>query len=191
MESVAQSCIDNHVCFRLLLQAMSRPGKIFEMPDAVGNTFMTSLLRLLDSIIDQQSSFHLINDNPELENKIKKRTGAYFTDAQSADFILALTGSSQRKTLVAKRGQTDFPNDGATILFGVERLEEGTENTGIKLTGPGIKEAIYPQIEGWSNDELKQLQTVNVEFPLGVDSIFLDQRSRLMCIPRSTRLGGN
>lgn len=191
MESVAQSCIDNHACFRLLLQAMSRPGKIFEMPDAVGTTFVTSLLRLLDSIIDQQASCHLINDNPELENKIKKRTGAYFTNAQSADFILALTGSSQRKTLVAKRGQTDFPNDGATILFGVERLEEGTENTGIKLTGPGIKEAIYPQIEGWSDEELKQLQTVNVEFPLGIDSIFLDQRSRLMCIPRSTRLGGN
>ena len=191
MESSVQSCIDNHTCFRLLLQAMSRPGKIFQMPDVVGTTFMASLLRLLDSIFDQQTSCHLINDNLELENKIKKRTGAYFTNAQSADFILALTGSSQRKTLVAKRGQNDFPNDGATILFGVERLEEGTENTGIKLTGPGIKEAIYPQIEGWSDDELKQLQTVNVEFPLGVDSIFLDQSSRLMCIPRSTRLGGN
>ena len=190
MESVAQSCIDNHACFRLLLQAMSRPGKIFEMPDAVGTTFVTSLLRLLDSILDQPSSCHLINNNPELEHKIKKRTGAQFTDAQSADFILALTGSSQRKTLVAKRGQNDFPNDGATILFGVERLEEGTETSGIKLTGPGIKEAIYPQINGLNDEELKQLQTVNVDFPLGVDSIFLDQNSRLMCIPRSTRLGG-
>jgi len=191
MESSVNGCIDNHTCFRLLLQAMSRPGKILQIPDAAGTTFVTGLLRLLDAIIDQQTSCHLINDNPELEKRIKKRTGARFTDAQSADFLLALAGSSQGKTLVAKRGRTDFPNQGATILFGVERLEEGTENTGIKLSGPGIKEAIYPQIKGWGDEELKQLQTVNVEFPLGVDTIFLDQSSRLMCIPRSTRLGGN
>jgi len=190
METSVHSCIDHHTCFRLLLQAMSRPGKIFQMPDAVGTTFVTSLLRLLDSILDQQSGCYLINDNPELERKIKKKTGARFTDAQSADFLLALAGSSQGKTLVAKRGRTDFPNQGATILFGVERLEEGTENTGIKLTGPGIKGAIYPQIEGLADDELIQLQTVNGEFPLGVDSIFLDQSHRVMCIPRSTRFGG-
>ncbi|MEA3363877.1 MAG: phosphonate C-P lyase system protein PhnH [Thermodesulfobacteriota bacterium] len=191
MKSSVQSCIDNHTCFRLLLQAMSRPGKIFQMPDSVGTTFVTGLMRLLDSILDQQSSCHLINNNPELEHKIKKRTGAQFTDAQSADFLLALSGSSQGKIMVAKRGQPDLPNEGATILFGVERLTDGTEKTGIKLTGPGIKETVYPQIEGWSDGELKQLQTINIEFPLGIDSIFLDQSSRLMCIPRSTRIGGN
>ncbi|WP_321372453.1 phosphonate C-P lyase system protein PhnH [uncultured Desulfuromusa sp.] len=190
MSSSVQDCLDNHTCFRLLLQAMSRPGKIFQMPDAVGTTFITGLMRLLDSILDQQSSFHLINNNAELQHKIKKTTGARFAEAASADFLFALSGNSQGKIMVAKRGRPDLPNDGATIVFGVERLTDGSEETGIKLTGPGIKDAIYPHIEGWGNEELEQLQTVNAEFPLGVDCIFLDQRNRLMCIPRSTRYGG-
>ncbi|SEA28145.1 phosphonate metabolism protein (PhnH) [Desulfuromusa kysingii] len=191
MESSPQHCLDNHACFRQLIQAMSRPGKIYQMPDAVGTTFVTSLLRLLDAIVDQQSSCHLINNNPELEDKIATKTGAQFTDPQAADFLLALSGSSQGKITVAKRGQPELPNAGATILFGVERLTAGTEKTGTKLTGPGIKDVVYPQIEGWDDADLKQLQTINVVFPLGIDSIFLDQNSRLMCIPRSTRIGDN
>jgi len=191
MDASAQSCLDNHTCFRLLLQAMSRPGEILQIPDAVGTTFLTSLMRLLDSILDQQTSCHLINNNPELQGKIQKKIGVQFTDAQSADFLLALSGCSHGKIMLAKRGRPDSPNRGATILFGVERLKAGTEKAGLKLTGPGVNGAVYPQIEGWGADELKQLQTINVEFPLGIDSIFLDQSSRLMCIPRSTRLGGN
>ena len=191
MESFAQNCLDNHTCFRLLLQAMSRPGKIFQMPDSFGTTFVTTLIRLLDSVLDQQSSCHLINDNSELEHKIKNRTGVQFTDAESADFLLALSGSSQGKSTSAKRGRRDFPDEGATIIFGIDKLTDGTQETGIKLTGPGIKDTVYPQIEGLGDEELNQLEMINVEFPLGIDSIFLDQDSRLMCIPRSTRFGGN
>ena len=190
MNPLSNSCLDNHRCFRVLLQAMSRPGQIFKLADSTTDEFETSLLRLLDAVLDQQSTCHLIDDNPELQDKIKELTSTRFSTVEAADFILAQSGSSRGKTVLAKRGRLDFPDEGATILFGVDKLMDGGAAAGCKLTGPGIKNAIYPHIIGLNGDELSQLKAVNGEFPLGVDSIFLDHSGQVMCIPRSTRIGG-
>lgn len=189
MSSFSQSCLDNHACFRVLLQAMSRPGTIYQLPAISQGDFESSLIRLLDTVLDQQSSCHLVQSDPALEQKIKDHTGTHFTAAESADFILALSGNSQGKVCTAKRGRLDFPDQGATMVFGVKHLESGSQKNGLRLSGPGVKDVIHPGIEGLDKQELVWLKEANSEFPLGVDSIFLDQSSQLMCIPRSTRIG--
>jgi len=189
MSPFPQSCLDNHACFRVLLQAMSRPGTIVQLPASSQADFESSLIRLLDTVLNQQSSCHLVELDPELEQKILDQTGTHFTAAESADFILALSGDSQGKVSKAKRGRLDFPDQGATIVFGVKHLHSRSQENSFKLTGPGIKDAVHPTIEGLNNQELVWLKEANSEFPLGVDSIFLDQNNQLMCIPRSTRIG--
>ena len=191
MNNFSQSCLDNHECFRILLNSMSRPGKIFQLPDATEDNFVTTVFRLLDTVLDQQVSCCLLDGNKELENQLKLRTGTHVTDAESADFLLALSGDSCGKSLTAKRGQLDFPDEGATILFGVNQLSDGTATTGVRLFGPGIKDNIYPKICGLAAQELNQLKEVNAEYPLGIDCIFIDQNGQLMSIPRSTRIGEN
>lgn len=191
MNNFSQSCLDNHECFRVLLKSMSRPGKIFQLPDATEDNFVTIVFRLLDTVLDQQVSCCLLDDNKELESQLKLRTGTPLTDAENADYLLALSGDSCGKSLTAKRGQLDFPDEGATILFGVKQLSDGTVTTGVGLSGPGIKENIYPKIDGLAAQELNQIKEVNAEHPLGIDCIFIDQIGQLMCIPRSTRIGDN
>ncbi len=191
MNNFSQSCLDNHECFRVLLKSMSRPGKIFQLPDTTEANFVTTVFRLLDTVLDQQVSCCLLCGNKELENQLKLRTGTHFTDAESADFLLALSGDSYGKSLTAKRGQLEFPNEGATILFGVNQLSNGTKTTGTRLSGPGIKNNIHPKIGGLAAQELIWIKEVNTEYPLGIDCIFIDLTGQLMCIPRSTRIGAN
>lgn len=191
MEHFSQDCLDSHEYFRVLLKSMSRPGKIYQLPDATEAPFETTVFRLLNAVLDQQSSCCLLDGNSELERELKFRAGVTFTDSERADFLLALAGDSDGKILTAKRGQLDFPDEGATILFGIKQLSAGTAATGVYLTGPGIKDNIYPVIDGLAEQEIDHLKEVNANYPLGIDCIFVDRSGQLMCIPRSTRIGGN
>lgn len=184
------SCPDDHRCFRLLLQAMSRPGTIFSLPQEAAADFNSQLIRLLATILDQQVGFYLIDPDAVLEQLLENRTGARAVAAEEADFLLAPQGNSRGRLAVARRGEIDFPDQGATILYGVDKLRPEAADGGIRLTGPGIENAVYLGVDGLPAEELKQLKEVNAEFPLGIDAIFLDRSGGLACIPRTTRTGG-
>ena len=185
-----QNCLDNHQCFRLLLQAMSRPGKVFQLPKGVSGG-KDALFGLLGAILDSQVSYCLLEFDPELENRLQICTGARAERVETADFLLAPNGTSHGKLHRAKRGRLEYPDEGATVLFSVHALSNVAAETALSLTGPGIRECISPQIEGLDTTELEQLKEINREYPLGIDSIFVDRQGRLMCIPRSTCIGGD
>lgn len=190
MQTFNQSCLDNHQCYRVLLQAMSRPGKIFTLADAPIQREQ-ALLRLIDTVLDQQVSFGLFDASPELEGQLQLLTGSRTAPLEGADFLLAPSGSSHGQLRTAKRGRLEFPDEGATVVFAVETLSEGNATTGLPLTGPGIKETIHPQIDGLDQRDLDALKEINSDYPLGIDCIFVDRAGQLLCIPRSTRIGGN
>jgi alpha-D-ribose 1-methylphosphonate 5-triphosphate synthase subunit PhnH len=188
MRNFQRSCLDNHHCFRVLLQAMSRPGRIFQLPRFTGNA-KDALLGVLGAILDPQVSYCLLDFDPDFENRLQIRTGARATKPENADFLLAPSGTSHGKLRRAKGGRLEYPDEGATVLFAVASLSEGTAETGLPLSGPGIKTSHFPRIEGLDVAELEQLKEVNREYPLGIDSIFVDRYGHLLCIPRSTRIG--
>ncbi len=185
-----QSCLDNHRCFRVLLQAMSRPGEVFNLPDAVADA-SEALLRLLAALLDQQSGYCLLEANPELEQQLQLRTGARPVSAEAADFLLAPAGSSHGQLRNAKPGRLEYPDEGATILYAVAELGAGCAASGLTLSGPGIKKRNHPRILGLDNRELGWLKEINSAYPLGVDAVFVDRAGRLLCIPRSTRIKGD
>jgi alpha-D-ribose 1-methylphosphonate 5-triphosphate synthase subunit PhnH len=188
MPALDLSCLDNHRCFRLLLQAMSRPGTLFQLP-AANIPARSPLLRLLDALIDQQCSCCLIDSDPGWEAQLQQQTGCSFCPVNQADFLLALGGTSRGGLQQAKRGRRDFPDQNATIIYQVDKLAAGTAQSGIQLRGPGINGSIHPCIEGLAETELQQLKSVNLEFPLGIDAFFLDRTGQLIGLPRSTRIG--
>lgn len=185
-----QSCLDNHHTFRLLLQAMSRPGLVFQLPEPSADA-RQAMLSLLASLLDPQVSYCLLEADPALEQQLQRLTGARAAAAPEADFLLAPGGSSHGQLPSAKRGRMEFPDQGATILFAVERLGQGCATTGLELSGPGIKERIYPEVLGLDGQDLAWLREINSAYPLGVDSIFVDGLGQLLCLPRSTRIRGD
>jgi len=179
--------------FRVMLSAISRPGTVGSLPDVTeANGPAGSLLVLLETLLDHEVSYCLVDADPEtsLAGLIYEGTKSPQACLEEADFIVAPRGGTGRKILRAKRGRMEYPDLSATVVYAVEEIiADGKASAFCKLEGPGIAgEQLLPMMEGFDYEELDALRTVNEEFPLGVDAFFVDRQGRLVALPRSTRI---
>jgi alpha-D-ribose 1-methylphosphonate 5-triphosphate synthase subunit PhnH len=234
--------------FRVLLQAMSHPGKVYNIGDFISDSPIrpfthSPLMLVLQTLLDHEMGFCVIGKEKEyLESNISELTGCSVKDISDADFIIvsdyetymsnidtkgnenvipakagiqrireldsrlhgndgleAFSGESNGEILKAKRGTLEYPDTGATVIYSICSLSQippspplvkGGIRGDLKLTlkGPGINGEISPFLSGVSKREFLYLKEINSEYPLGIDSVFIDSANRIMCIPRSTRI---
>jgi alpha-D-ribose 1-methylphosphonate 5-triphosphate synthase subunit PhnH len=178
--------IQDHATFRVLLQAVSRPGKVYKLSH--DDTQQYPVVELLGCLLDNEVSLAVLDDSA-LEKAIARHTKSLLAPPEEADFVVASSGSTCGRLTGFKRGTLDYPDAGATVVYLVEKLEpEGGE---VSLTGPGVNGTISLSISGFDMRELDRLREVNIEYPLGLDVIFIDRDSRIACFPRSTKIGVN
>jgi alpha-D-ribose 1-methylphosphonate 5-triphosphate synthase subunit PhnH len=178
--------IKDHTLFRVLLQAMSRPGKIYELPQH--EVEQQSAVTLLGCVLDNEVSLAVLDDT-ELESELLRYTNSIKALPESADYIVAAHGTTCGWLTGFKRGTLEYPDVGATVVYLVEALHaDGNE---ISLSGPGINGTKFLTISGFDMRELDRLREVNIEYPLGLDVMFIDRDNRIACIPRSTKIGAN
>jgi alpha-D-ribose 1-methylphosphonate 5-triphosphate synthase subunit PhnH len=179
--------------FRAILKAFSRPGQIFTLPETNEQNERTGSLRLvLETLLDHEVSHCLIDadDAGQLQRTICEAAKSSPAPLEEADFIVAASGSTHGRIYRAKRGQTEYPDLSATVIYAVESIFRG-KNAPVNcvLRGPGIVDhQAFPAMEGFDCRELKALCAVNVDFPLGVDALFVDRQGLLAAAPRSTRI---
>ena len=183
--------INDHTTFRVLMRAMSNPGRVFRLPrhrDVLGQRGL--LAEVLRCLMDHEVTFFVLDDKSNgLSQEIYRYTGSNPADLETADFLIFLEGTSRGALSGAKRGTPEYPDGGATVVYRVEKLAEmGGE---VELRGPGIDGTVRPLIVGLAGTEFGVLREVNAEFPLGLDALFLDSDGGIMSIPRSTRIGAN
>jgi phosphonate C-P lyase system protein PhnH len=118
--------------FRRLLQAMSRPGRVYVLPPAAGNGHWGPMLTLLESLLDHEVSFAVVGDGgPEsLPALIAGRTRSRVAAPHEADFLIVAGGDSGGETLRARRGTLQYPDTSATVVYRVKSLlfVEGTRS---------------------------------------------------------------
>jgi alpha-D-ribose 1-methylphosphonate 5-triphosphate synthase subunit PhnH len=171
----------DHVVYRAVLEAMSRPGAVRHLPAGP----RPPLLMLLEALLDHEVSVHVAGEE-DLEREIRWRTGSRPAAAAEADFAIFPAGSSGGGVRALKRGTLEFPDRAATAVYRVRRVSpDGGEAV---LRGPGIRDRCAPRLEGLAPSELPLLAEVNREYPLGVDAAFVDEGGGVLCIPRSTRI---
>ncbi len=180
-----------HAAFRQILQAMSHPGAIFPMTDLEPITDKhASLLHMLGCLMDNEVTFTVIGDVAgSLSTAITRNIGSTRADIGVSDFIIATCGTTDGQLIHIKRGTLEYPDQGATLVYLVEEINE--DGGSAELSGPGIKGSRSPRFTGLASAELAALREVNAEYPLGVDAIFLDATGKMACIPRSTRIKEN
>ncbi|HIJ95901.1 MAG TPA: phosphonate C-P lyase system protein PhnH [Desulfuromonadales bacterium] len=179
-----EQTIRDHATFRAILQAMSRPGTIQQLPAGGDGPLQT----LLSTLLDQEVSLAGIDPAAaDLAAEVARRTGSRITALEQADFLLAIGDSAAGSLTVLKRGSSDYPETGATVIFLVDGINP--EGGAYSLSGPGIKDEVYPEFSGISDKVLPLLAEVNRDFPLGIDAMILDRQGQLTCIPRSTKIG--
>ena len=174
------SALDAQACFRAILSAFSTPGSIVTLaatltpPHGLSSASAALLLTLADThtkvALPTASHAH---------DWLTFHTGAPLASIAEADFCVA----TARPALSGLRQGTDAkPEDGATLILDVERLD----GPAFRLSGPGLKTDItvaLPLDAGFITEW--QAQTHNA--PRGVDLI-LCAGNQILALPRSLQI---
>ncbi len=182
--------------FRLILQSMAYAGRPVQIPDEVISLYTNSLLfpatmEVLKTLLDINTGFYCGMDDMHTIQEIQILTSAHREIPEAADFViipgdipLDAMENAPRIMEQAKIGTIYDPHASATILIECASVSHGTV---YRCEGPGIDNNIQITIDcAWDWAAIRRLK--NVEFPLGIDCIFIDSAARVLSLPRTTRV---
>jgi len=165
--------------FRLLLDAMSYPGKYLNL-NYVPKDYpiaLTILSTLLDAQVSLADPHKLLKD----EDWLMLQTKSEHQD--NANYILC--DASQIPDFTPKLGTLKSPEQSATLILVVDTL--GVGELQLKLTGAGIKDHKTLNVTGMNKKWLTMRNEWNCSFPLGVDFILID-KTQIAALPRTTKV---
>jgi phosphonate C-P lyase system protein PhnH len=167
---------DAQRCFRAILEAMSRPGRIvaldvaLEPPAPLSPATAACLLTLTDAM----TSVALPGSAAQW---LVFHTGARLAPLGEADF----TVSNERPSLAGlPRGTDEAPERGATLIADLESLSSGRD---VRLSGPGIATPLAVCLP-LDADFIHQWRDQHGLAPCGVD-VLLCAGHHLIGLPRS------
>ena len=183
----------NQKNYRSLLQAMSRPGRVFRLDALCAVSSFAAAMAIGECLLDPEVSLCLIGNGgvSTLQAVLVGATQVRTESLKTADFIFVCGVRSRGGVRLAKRGRLEFPEEGATFVYCMDSLPAGaSDRFRVRLTGPGItgKGGIAPEMRGVPVEEFQELMAVNADYPLGVDAFFVRPNGEVMALPRSTRI---
>lgn len=173
---------DSQMVYRLLLNAMSNPTRIFRIEEYADKLFgkQPEMLALAITLLDNEVSFavcgpDIISDDIVFLSQSRK------VQTESADYIF-VTEPSMLETAVcaAKCGTLRDPHKSATLIV---------ENAGepcclLKLRGPGIEGTVEFEATDTVKTAIELRDAQGYEYPQGIDLIFLSDNGDMFAFPR-------
>jgi alpha-D-ribose 1-methylphosphonate 5-triphosphate synthase subunit PhnH len=190
-ETIYDPVFDAQQHYRLLLDAMARPGKINVLPRLVlepppGLSAAAALVGF--ALLDADVSFCAEDGNAGIVRYLVTNTAARPAGIANADFVFAGGQASPVLISTMKKGSLAYPDEGATLILDVEALGADGAGLPVTLSGPGVAGSTTFFVMGLNASLLDTLQECNAEFPIGIDLILADADLRIVCIPRSNRV---
>jgi alpha-D-ribose 1-methylphosphonate 5-triphosphate synthase subunit PhnH len=176
----ADPVLDAQACFRAVLEAMSRPGRVGRVvaPPEVPPGLSPAAAAVLLTLVDADTSLQL-SAGPEAEAWVRFHCGCPVV-AAGADFVLDPAAT----LLSLKAGTEEEPQLGGTLILQVGQLSEGA---GWRLSGPGIRDAHRLSVSGAPGGFVADWARNRARFPRGVD-VILCAGDRVAALPRTTRI---
>ena len=184
--------LEAQAAFRLVLDAMARPGRIKtfggDVPVAPGpldDAAFALALMLLDFETPAWLDQKLVE--PDVVESLRFHCGSPIVEHQG-DAAFALIGDALAMPPFSAfdHGTSDYPDRAATLVVQVHGLIEGE---GWTLTGPGIDKQARLRVLGPPGDFIERWAANRGTFPNSVDLIFTSGR-QLVCLPRTVQLEG-
>lgn len=179
--------------YRKLLTCMSRPGIIENLSSEsqkidINIAVSRHVLAILFTVLDGEVSFSLMPESAhDLTKRLNHLTYAKNDAPSEADYIIITKEAenyAKAAIAAAKTGTLSNPHKSATVIIETQKISAGSE---LALSGPGIEKEKSICISGCA-DWLEARREKNVEFPLGVDIIIVDESGNIISLPRTTRL---
>jgi alpha-D-ribose 1-methylphosphonate 5-triphosphate synthase subunit PhnH len=178
----ADPVADAQMCFRAVLDAMARPGRVL----AVGlvstpTPLCASAAAVLLTLADHETPLWLDEAAAPSRVWISFHTGAPIVSPETAMFVLAF--SLPDLDGLAK-GSDELPETSATVILQVKSLTTGRR---FVLEGPGLREPGTVTVDGLPPDFVTIWQQNHGLYPRGIDLI-LCCGHQLTALPRSVSI---
>ncbi len=172
---------DAQQCFRAVLEAMSRPGRVQRLPPGFAPPpgLDPATAAVLLTLADAETPLHHDAGNAA-DAWLRFHCGSPAAAPERAAFVLATAAPPALALLDA--GSDEEPERGATLILQVASLTEGR---GWCLSGPGIEARHRLAVAGLPADFLPQWQARRGLFPRGVD-VVLCAGHDIAALPRTT-----
>ena len=182
----ADPVFDSQSIFRTVLDALSRPGRIYRMPIdiAAPEGLATASAGVCLCLLDRDTSVWLDAPlrTPAIESFLRFHTGCTITeDPESAGFAILAAAPDITGIAAFNAGDAEYPDRSTTLIIQSAGLRAGQ---GVRLTGPGIEREHRLDVEGAAPAFWDAVRVSNAQFPLGVDFLFV-AGDRLAGLPRS------
>lgn len=174
---------DSQSCFRAVLDAVARPGRIYTLAALVqpppGLDPATAAVIL--TLADAETSIWFDDGAAPAREWVTFHCGAPGADAASATFALAVA-PVELDDFTA--GTDDAPELGATVILQVAALGHGQACT---LSGPGIEGRATLMVEGLPDGFTASWAANRARYPRGID-IILCAGNRVAALPRTVTI---
>ncbi len=180
----ADPVLDAQACFRAVLEAMSRPGRVMRAGEGLPPPAPLSCAAgaVLLTLADADTPLWM-DAGEDAASWLRFHCGAPLVeDASRASFVMACRGAPSLLALEA--GTDEEPQRGATLILEVAALSEGE---GWRLSGPGIAREHRLRMDGLPDGFAAAWARNRARFPRGVD-VILCCGALLAALPRTVSI---
>lgn len=178
----ANPVADAQSCFRAVLDAMARPGRIQAVTGvSAPSPLCDAAASVLLTLADHETPLWLECAAEPARPWIGFHTGAPIVPADRALFAMAF---SLPDLLGFPNGTDEMPETAATVILQVSSLTTGSR---FVLAGPGLREPTMLTVAGLPPDFAAIWQRNHALFPRGIDLI-LCAGEHLIALPRSVSI---
>lgn len=184
---------DAQLHFRLLLDSMSRPGKVNTFPAADimppgGLNHAAALTGF--ALLNPDVTYFIAGDNSDdIAAYLLVNTASRQADIAMAEYIFLPEGHYAEALYEAQTGTPTYPEDSATLIASAHLVSEQPHEGSLRITlkGPGVNGEAEVFVSGVNPLLLDFLKEQNSEYPLGIDMVIADRHNNILCIPRSNK----
>jgi len=191
---------DSQTTFRVVLDAMARPGSVGQLPATDTHCPLPearALATVALTLLDHEVTFAVVPGGWEADGAedaltrfLHAATGSRPAPPAEADYLFACGPLAPATFTTPKRGSLAFPDEGATLLVLVPALG-GSDGLSVTLTGPGIPGTLRRALPTFDATMLAARDEANAEGPRGLDLLLLDPVGRILGLPRTTTIVTN
>jgi len=190
-DSIFDEVHDCQETFRLLLYAISNPGEIVGIGKYARNLEDEDKIMLLLALtlLDKETSFMVVGSN------LLTKTAANLTYSKEreayANFIFVAERCSPElmENIFSKTtpGTLVEPHTNSVLIIGVDQFDQSGS---CLLKGPGINGCKRAALSGYARQWILLRDSIEYEYPTGIDLYFVTPQGELMAIPRKVSMEG-
>jgi alpha-D-ribose 1-methylphosphonate 5-triphosphate synthase subunit PhnH len=182
------SPLTSQAVFRVLLESLARPGRIYQLPEVSGGRGPEPGPGIVPLALAVIGSKVAILGEPAWQARVCRATGALPADVSEASLV-AIYGRADAHTVSRlRRGSAAVPEEGAKVGLACGSLTAGGPGeVTVELSGAGVPGRMRLGVDGLGREVFGALRSANATFPAGVDVWLVDDGGQVAGLPRSVR----